>query len=44
MALEKKINIVYGIDCSVCEAVCFGEFKRSLKILLKGREKIYSKL
>ena len=28
---EDKNNIVYGIDCGNCEAVCFCESKRSLK-------------
>ena len=30
---EDKNNIVYEIDCSNCQAVCFSEFKRSLKSL-----------
>ena len=28
---KDKSNIVYEIDCSNCEAVCFDESKRSLK-------------
>ena len=31
IATEDKSNIVYKIDCSNCEAVYFGESKRSLK-------------
>ena len=31
VATEGKNNIVYEIDCSNCEAVYFGESKRSLK-------------
>ena len=31
VATEDKINIVYEIDCSNCEAVYFGESKLSLK-------------
>ena len=31
LATEDKNNIVYEIDCSNCEAVYFGESKRSLK-------------
>ena len=31
VATEDKSNIVYEIDCSNCEAVYFGESKRSLK-------------
>ena len=31
VATEDKDNIVYEIDCSNCEAVYFGESKRSLK-------------
>ena len=31
VATEDKHNIVYEIDCSNCEAVYFGESKRSLK-------------
>ena len=31
VATEDKNNIVYKNDCSNCEAVYFGEFKRSLK-------------
>ena len=31
VATEDKNNIVYEIDCSNCEAVYFGESKRSLK-------------
>ena len=31
VATEDKSNIVYEIDCSNCEAVSFGESKRSLK-------------
>ena len=31
VATEDKINNVYEIDCSNCEAVYFGESKRSLK-------------
>ena len=31
VATEDKNNIVYGIDCSNCEAVYFDEYKRSLK-------------
>ena len=31
VATEDKDNIVYEIDCSNCQAVCFGESKRSLK-------------
>ena len=33
VATEDKNNIVYEIDCSNCEAVYFGESKRSLKSL-----------
>ena len=32
IATEDKNNIVYQIDCSNCEAVFFGESKRSLKL------------
>ena len=32
VATEDKSKIVYEIDCSNCEAVYFGEFKRSLKL------------
>ena len=32
VATEDKNNIVYEIDCSNCEAVYFGESKRSLKL------------
>ena len=31
VAVENKNNIVYEIDCSNCQAVYFGESKRSLK-------------
>ena len=31
VATVDKNNIVYEIDCSNCEAVCFGESKRFLK-------------
>ena len=31
VAREDKINIVYEIHCSNCQAVYFGESKRSLK-------------
>ena len=31
VATEDKNNIVYEIDCSSCDAVYFGESKRSLK-------------
>ena len=31
-ASEDKNNIVYEIDCSNCEAVYYGESKRSLKL------------
>ena len=31
VATEDKNNIVYEIDCSICESVYFGESKRSLK-------------
>ena len=31
VAIEDKNNIVYEIDCSNCQAVYFGESKRSLK-------------
>ena len=31
VAAEDKNNIVYEIDCSNCQAVYFGESKRSLK-------------
>ena len=31
VATEDKNNIVYEIDCSNCQAVYFGESKRSLK-------------
>ena len=31
VATEDKNNIVYEIECSNCEAVYFGESKRSLK-------------
>ena len=31
VATENKNNIIYEIDCSNCEAVYFGESKRSLK-------------
>ena len=31
VATEDKNNIVYEIDCSNCEAIYFGESKRSLK-------------
>ena len=31
VATEDKTNIVYEIDCSNCEAVYFGDSKRSLK-------------
>ena len=31
VASEDKNNIVYEIDCSICEPVYFGESKRSLK-------------
>ena len=31
IATEDKNNIAYEIDCSNCEAVYFGESKRSLK-------------
>ena len=31
VATEDKSNIVYEIDCSNCQAVYFGESKRSLK-------------
>ena len=31
VSTEDKNNIVYEIDCSNCEAVYFGESKRSLK-------------
>ena len=31
VATEDKNSIVYEIDCSNCQAVCFGESKRSLK-------------
>ena len=31
-AIEDKNNIVYEIDCNNCEAVYFGESKRSLKL------------
>ena len=30
--VEDKNNIVYEIDCSNCQAVYFGESKRSLKL------------
>ena len=32
VAAEDKNNIVYEIDCSNCQAVYFGESKRSLKL------------
>ena len=32
VATEDKSNIVYEIDCSNCQAVYFGESKRSLKL------------
>ena len=32
VATEDKNNIVYEIDCSNCEAVYFGESRRSLKV------------
>ena len=32
VATEDKNNIVYEIDCSNCQAVYFGESKRSLKL------------
>ena len=32
---EDKKNIFYGIDCSSCEAACFGESKRLLKLSLE---------
>ena len=32
VATEDKNNIVYEIDCSNCEAVYFGESKRSLEL------------
>ena len=32
VATEDKNKIVYEIDCSNCEAVYFGEFKRYLKL------------
>ena len=32
VATEDKSNIVYEIDCIYCEAVYFGESKRSLKL------------
>ena len=32
VATEDKNNIIYEIDCSNCQAVCFGESKRSLKL------------
>ena len=31
VATEDRNNTVYEIDCSNCEAVCFGESKQSLK-------------
>ena len=31
VATKDKNNIVFEIDSSNCEAVCFGESKRSLK-------------
>ena len=31
VATGDKNNIVYEIDCSICQTVYFGEFKRSLK-------------
>ena len=31
VATEDKNNIVYETDCSNCETVYFGEYKRSLK-------------
>ena len=31
VATEDKNNVVFEIDCSNCEAVYFGESKRSLK-------------
>ena len=39
VATEDKNNIVYKIDCSNCQAVYFGESKRSLKLctLLRSR-------
>ena len=32
VAMEGKNNIVYEIACSNCEALCFGESERSLKL------------
>ena len=39
VAIEDKNNIVYEIDCSNCEAVYFGESKRSLKSLSDERKR-----
>ena len=36
VATEDKNNIVYEIDCSICEAVYFGESKRSLILIRLG--------
>ena len=32
VATEDKNNIVYEIDCSICESVYFGESKQCLKL------------
>ena len=41
---EYKNNIAYEIDCSKCEAVYFGESKRSLKSCSDQKQKICQEL
>ena len=40
VATENKNNVVYEIDCSNCQAVYFGESKRSLKLSSDKQKKI----
>ena len=40
VATENKNNVAYEIDCSNCQAVYFGEFKRSLKLSSDKQKKI----
>ena len=44
VATEDKNYIFYEIDCSNCEAVCFGESKRSLKSRSDEHKKICQEL
>ena len=44
MTTEDKNNIVYQIDCKNCEAVYFGESKRSLKSTSDEHKKICQEL